>query len=95
MFIGQVPTLSLNETSITASNVRINVEYCSSSNRDGSGRGRILDRPSLLAFARWTEKSNKKVRIVGLQQCGPFCRQVYCCTIAISLFRSNALCEPF
>jgi len=62
MFIGQVPTLSLDETSITASNVRINIEYCSSSNREGRGRGQILGRPSLLAFARWTEKSNKTLR---------------------------------
>jgi len=60
VFIGHVPTLSLDETSITASNVRINIEYCSSSNREGSGRSRILGRPSLLAFGKWTEKSNKK-----------------------------------
>jgi hypothetical protein len=60
MFIGHVPTLSLDETCITTSNVGINIEYCSSSNREGSGRDRILGRRSLLAFARWTEKSNKK-----------------------------------
>jgi len=60
MFIGQVPTQSLDETYITASNVRINIKYCSSINREGSGRARILVRPSPLAFARWTEKSNKK-----------------------------------
>jgi hypothetical protein len=44
VFIGQAPTLCLDETSITASNVRINIEYFSSSNREGRGGGRILGR---------------------------------------------------
>jgi len=87
MFIGQVPTLSLDETSITASNVRINIMYRSSSNREGSDRGRILGRPSFLVFAR---KAIKNVRTVGLQECGLFFWQVYCCTIASSPLRLNA-----